>query len=71
MHSNLIAIGSHYALELNHTDDGEPYLVLYYAQKFLDGDTDEGSMSFEMDEASALRDALTALLEQAQDRTTR
>jgi len=71
MDSNPIALGSNYTLELNYTDDGAPYLVLYYAQKFPDGELDEGSMSFEMDEASALRDALTALLEQAQDRTTR
>ena len=70
MDSNPIAIGSHYTLELNHTDDGEPYLVLYYERRFPDGDVDEGSMSFEMDEASALRDALTALLAQAQGRAT-
>jgi len=47
MDSNPIAIGSYYMLELYHTDDGEPYLVLYYGQEFPDGDADEASMSSE------------------------
>ena len=68
--TNPITIGVYYTLELNHTEDGEPYFVLYYKQQFSDGDADESSMSFEMDEARALRDALTALLAQAQNRAS-